>query len=172
MGAEELKAKEAELAGMYEQFYDKIARYAYVHIGSKADAEDIAGDTFLKALKSLDSYREKGLPMSAWLFRIAHNLVVDHLREKSRHRNVDVEGIDLPSGHDLSESVEMQLEIEQVKKAMKELSPSERQVVSLRFISGLSSKEVAEVMKKSDGAVRQMQYAAIGKLKQMLVENA
>ncbi len=171
MGAEELKAKEAELAGMYEQYYDKIARYAYVHIGSKPDAEDIAGDTFLKALKSLPSYREQGLPMSAWLFRIAHNLVVDHLRDKSRHRDIDIEGMDLPSGQNLSESVETRLEMERVKLAMKYLSPSERQVVSLRFISGLSSKEVAEVMKKSDGAVRQMQCAAIGKLKQVLVDN-
>jgi RNA polymerase sigma-70 factor, ECF subfamily len=171
-GAEELKAREAELAGMFEQYYDKIARYVRVHIGNRMAAEDIAGDVFLKALKALPTYRERGLPMNAWLFRIAHNLTVDYLRQKERHNDTDIEGIDVPSSANLSQEVEIKLEMERVKKAMDGLSPSEREVVSLRFMSELSSKEVAAAMHKSDGAVRQMQSSAIAKLRQMLVENA
>src|SRR3989304_8582699 len=75
---------EIELASLYEEYYDRIARYACVHIGDRCDAEDLAGDVFLKALKSLDSYEERGVPMQAWLFRIAHNLVVDYLRKKTK----------------------------------------------------------------------------------------
>ena len=76
--------KESELASLYEKYYDKIAYYVFLHIGSRTEAEDIAGEVFLKALESLKSYKERGIPMQEWLFRIAHNLVVDHLRKTGK----------------------------------------------------------------------------------------
>ncbi len=76
--------REAALAGLHEEYYDRIVRYARVHIGDGPDSEDIAGEVFLKALQSLDSYQERGVPMQAWLFKIAHNLIVDYLRKKAR----------------------------------------------------------------------------------------
>jgi len=170
MSAETLKEKEAELTGMFEQYYDKIARYAYVRIGDRASAEDIAGEVFLKALKGLHFYRERGLPMSAWLFRIAHNLVVDFLRQKSKGCAVPIEEIDLPSEANPALQAETRLEMARVEQAMKVLSPAQQEVIRLRFLSELSSKEVAAVMGKSDGAVREMQSAAISRLKQLLVE--
>ncbi len=170
MSAETLKEKEAELTGMFEQYYDKIARYAYVRIGDRAQAEDIAGEVFLKALKGLSSYRERGLPMSAWLFRIAHNLVVDFLRQKSKGRSVSLDDIDLPSDVNPAQLAETRLEMARVNQAMKALSPAQQEVVRLRFLAELSSKEVAAVMGKSDGAVREMQSSAIARLRQMLVE--
>ena len=71
------KSLETELSGLFGDYYDKIARYASIHIGNRADGEDIAGDVFLKAIDSLGSYEKRGIPMQAWLFKIAHNLVVD-----------------------------------------------------------------------------------------------
>jgi RNA polymerase sigma-70 factor (ECF subfamily) len=65
------KRSETILADLYEEYYDKIAHYAYVRIGDKAEAEDIAGEVFLKALESLKSYEERRIPMQPWLFRIA-----------------------------------------------------------------------------------------------------
>jgi RNA polymerase sigma-70 factor (ECF subfamily) len=81
------------LAGLYEEYYDKIARYVFVHIGNREGAEDIAGEVFLKALKSLESYREQGIPMQGWLFRIAHNLTVDYLRRMDRRTVVPIDSI-------------------------------------------------------------------------------
>jgi len=84
---------ESRLADLYEEYYDKVARYVYVHIGNKEEAEDIAGEVFLKALKSLKSYREQGVPMQGWLFRIAHNLTVDYLRRMDKRRTVPIDSV-------------------------------------------------------------------------------
>jgi RNA polymerase sigma-70 factor, ECF subfamily len=167
---QEQKARyESELSGLYEEYYDRIARYAFVHIGEKDDAEDIAGEVFLKALKSLDSYQERGVPMQAWLFKIAHNMVVDYLRKKSKFKIRDIESDVLPVEEDPVDIAENQIEMEKVKQAMQNLSPDQRQIISLRFMGGLASKEVATIMNKTDGAVREMQRAAIEKLRLIMI---
>ncbi len=165
--------RENELAGLYEEYYDRIARYAFVHIGDRADSEDLAGEVFLKALKSLDSYQERGVPMRAWLFKIAHNLVVDYLRKKAKFRAeaTDMELVQVGNEDPIGEA-ETKIRMEKVAEAMKKLTPDQRQVISLRFMGGLASKEVAEAMKKSDGAVREMQRAAIEKLRTLLASEA
>ena len=159
---------ESMLAGLYDEYYRKIAHYAYVRIGERAEAEDIAGEVFLKALDSLGSYRERGIPMQAWLFRIAHNLVVDYLRgsKKYSHTPIETQQCD---GEDPSVQAERNIEIERVKAAMSGLTKEQREVVSLRFFGGLTSKEVAGILNKKDGAVREMQRAAIEKLRMILV---
>ncbi len=164
---------ESELAGLYEEYYDRIARYAFVHIGDRADSEDIAGEVFLKALRSLDSYQERGVPMQAWLFKIAHNLVVDYLRRKAKAKAQaqDMEVLQIADDDPVKEA-ETKIQMEKVSEAMKKLTPDQRQVISLRFMSGLASKEVAQAMKKSDGAVREMQRAAIEKLRALLAVEA
>lgn len=168
-GKDELRSwYETELAGLYGEYYDRISRYACIHIGDKNDAEDIAGEVFLKALKSLDSYEERGIPMQAWLFKIAHNMVVDYLRKKSKFRQQDIDFVVLQEDEDPVEVAETKIEMEKVVVAMQKLSPDQRQVISLRFMGGLPSKEVASIMKKSDGAVREMQRAAMERLRFLL----
>ena len=163
------RSHEAELAGLYREYYDKIARYASVHIGNRTDAEDIAGEVFLKALESLGSYKERGIPMQAWLFKIAHNLVVDYLREMSKRRTVNIDSVTIESDKGPEEIAEVNIEIERVKKAMEQLTRDQREVLSLRFFGELTSKETASIMGKSDGAVREMQRAATEKLRIILV---
>jgi RNA polymerase sigma-70 factor (ECF subfamily) len=172
MSAETLKEKEAELAGMFDEYYDRIARYAYSRTGDRASSEDIASEVFVKALKALPSYHERGLPMGAWLFRIAHNLVVDFLRQRAKKKTVPLDGIDLPSEVDPARAAETRMEMERVERAMKKLSPSQQEVVRLRFLAELSSKETAAAMGKSDGSVREMQSTAISRLKQLLSDQA
>src|SRR4030043_2052167 len=87
------KGKEARLASLYEEYYDRIACYAYACIRDKKEAEDIAGEVFLKDLESLGTYQERGVPMQAWLFKIAHNLVVDHLRKVSTHTTLPIDTV-------------------------------------------------------------------------------
>ena len=163
------KSIEAELAGLYEGYYDKVARYASVHIGNRADAEDIAGDVFLKALESLGSYEKRGIPMQAWLFKIAHNLVVDYLRKTGKRRMIDIDSVVLKSDRSPEVIAEINVEVERVKKAMEKLTREQREVLSLRFFGELTSKETAAIMGKSDGAVREMQRAATSKLRLLLV---
>jgi len=174
MGAEEKKEvdeqreKENRLASLYDEYFDKIARYIYARIGDKNEAEDLAGEVFLKALESLKSYKERGIPMQAWLYRIAHNLVVDHLRKVTKLKTVPIDTVQIESGEDPVATAEKHIEMERVNEAMQKLTPEQREVVRLRFFGGLSSKEVGAMLSKSDGAVREMQRAAIEKLRGLL----
>ena len=160
--------KRALLSSLYEEYYDKITHYAYSRIGDKAEAEDIAGEVFLKALKSLKSYQPRGVPMQAWLYRIARNLVVDYLRKGSNKRLISLEKVEITSNSNPVSTVEKKIELERVAKAMTQLTEEQREVIRLRFFGGLTSKEAGSVLGKSDGAVREMQRAAIEKLRHAL----
>jgi len=162
------RQNEARLASLYQEYYDRIARYARVHIGDRTEAEDLAGEVFLKALDSLDSYQERGVPMQAWLFRIAHNLVVDHLRKKAKLKTVPIETIPLESNGDPMKLAERNIELERVNRAMIQLTREQREVLGLRFLGGLTSREVGHILRKNDSAVREMQRAAIEKLRKLL----
>ena len=149
---------ETRLSDLYEEYYDKIARYVYVHIDNKEEAEDIAGEVFLKALQSLESYREQGV-------RIAHTLTVDYLRKMNKRRTVPIDSVVLQGNDNPANTAEKNIEFERVSEAMQELTTEQREVINLRFFGGLTSKEVGGVLGKSDGAVREMQRAAIEKLR-------
>jgi len=160
---------EERLGALFDSCYPRLARYAYARTGNRTDAEDIAAEVFVRALESLDSYQERGLPMEAWLFRIAHNLVVDHLRRGSRFERADEEEAELPDFPDPAHIAEERLMMADVRAAMTRLTQDQRDVLSLRFFGGLSSKETADVLHKSDGAVREMQRAALEKMRGLLI---
>jgi RNA polymerase sigma-70 factor (ECF subfamily) len=164
------RSHEAMIAGLYDEYYDKIARYAYAHTGNRSEAEDIAGEVFLKALDSLGSYKERGIPMQGWLFRIAHNLVVDYLRRSAKRKTIPIESVQIEADTDPVTSAERNIELERVEEAMKHITREQREVLRLRFFGGLTSKEVGSLMHKSDGAVREMQRAALENLRRQLVE--
>jgi RNA polymerase sigma-70 factor (ECF subfamily) len=159
---------EATLSSLYEEYYDKIARYAYVRIGDRAEAEDIASDVFMKALESLKSYKERGVPMQAWLFKIAHNLVIDYFRKKQKHKTFSIDDVEIEGGMNPAMVAERNIDLERVKKSMEQLTQEQRGVLALRFFGGLSSRETGQVLNKNDGAVREMQRAAIEKLRNLL----
>lgn len=163
------KLNEANLASLYEEYYDKIARYVYTHIGDRSEAEDIAGEVFLKALESLKSYTERGIPMQAWLFRIAHNLMVDYLRKAVKRKTVSIDTVEIASDADPATIVEKNMELERLTKTMEQLTWEQGEVLRLRFFGELTSKETGSILKKSDGAVREMQRAALEKLRNLLV---
>ncbi len=166
-----IKEYEARLAGLYEEYYDRIAHYVYVRIGNRAEAEDIAGEVFLKALQSLKSYREQGIPMQGWLFKIAHNLVVDHLRKVTKYKTIPIETVEIQDKDDPQKTAETNIEMERVAMAMQQLTDEQKEVIRLRFFGGLSSREVSGLLNKSDGAVREMQRAALEKLRGLLGES-
>ncbi len=160
-----IKEYENRLAGLYEEYYNKIAYYVYVRIGNRAEAEDIAGEVFLKALQSLKSYREQGIPMQGWLFRIAHNLTVDYFRKMDKRRTIPIDSVILPDDNDPADIAEKNIEFERVTQAMKHLTAAQREIINLRFFGGLTSREVGDILDKNEGAVREMQRAAMEKLR-------
>ena len=160
--------KEEQLTALFDSCYPRIARYAFARTGNQTDAEDIAAEVFVRAFQSLGSFRERGLPMEAWLFRIAHNLVVDRFRRESRFQRSDEADVDIRDDTDPAGLAEQHVLMGEVRKAMQQLTPDQREVVRLRFFGGLSSKETATVMHKKDGAVREMQRAALEKLRGLL----
>jgi RNA polymerase sigma-70 factor (ECF subfamily) len=158
------------VAALYETHFERVARYVAVRIGNVSEAEDLASEVFLRALRGVDSYKETGAPMEAWLFRIAHNIVVDHYRKQSR-RPASVpldEAFSLGISHNPSERLERHEEIQRLNRAMEQLSEAQRQVLALRFGGEMTSEQVGEAMGKKPGAVREMQSAAIRKLRQVL----
>ena len=161
-------SKEEQLTALFDSCYPRLVRYAYARTSNSTDSEDIAADVFVRAFESLDSYRDRGAPMEAWLFRIAHNLVVDRIRASARYQRSEEEDEDIPGAPDTAHIAERSLLMGSVRAAMNLLTPDQKEVVSLRFFAELSAKETAEVMHKGHGAVREMQRAALEKLRGIL----
>ena len=163
---------EAALTQLYEENFDRIYRYLVLKIGDRTEAEDMTQQVFLQALKSISSYKWKGMPFSSWLYRIAHNQVVDYLRKKSRRPTVPLdESLPVSGGDDPRQQAERKMEIERVIEATKGLTSAQQEVISLRFAGELSVAEAARVMGRSEGAVKALQHSAIVALrKTMLAE--
>jgi RNA polymerase sigma-70 factor, ECF subfamily len=157
-------------AQLYEAYFDKIFRYIVLRVGNEAEAEDLTQQVFMKVLRSISSFKSKGPPFSSWVYRIAHNQVVDFLRQRNKKATVDIEGLSLPStGEDTQHRMEKELDIEQLKEATKQLTASQQEVLSLRFAGELSIAQCAETMGKSEGAIKALQHAAVQSLRKALV---
>jgi len=162
--------KRARLAALYESYYDRLARYAFVSVGNRADAEDLASEVFMRALESLGSYRERGMPMQAWLFKIARNLIKDYFRKSARRRTVPLEDVSIEAESNPEEQAIAGFEAERVLRVMGRLTESQRRVIELRFFGELTSEETGRVLNKRAGAVRELQSAAIKSLRRLLDE--
>jgi len=154
-------------AQLYEEHFDKIYRYVTFKIGNETEAEDMTQQVFLNALKSISSFKWKGIPFSAWLFRIAHNQVVDYLKSKKRTA-VPLDESLASNDNNPQLIVEQKLDIEQVLAATKQLTEAQREVISLRFAGELPIAQVAKTMGKSQGAVKALQHSAIVALRKTL----
>ena len=159
--------KEA-FARLYEGHFDKIYCYMFLRVGDRGEAEDMTQQVFLKALQSIPDFRWKGTPVSAWLFRIAHNLVIDYWRKEKKRATIPLDESVAGTGMDPELMAEHRLAIKQLVSATKRLTEAQREVIGLRFAGGLSVAEVAEVMGKSQGAVKALQHSAIVALRKAL----
>ncbi|MBF8303665.1 MAG: putative polymerase sigma factor [Dehalococcoidia bacterium] len=166
---EDLARKQSAVERLFETHFERVARYIAIRIGNIHDGEDLASEVFVRALKTVDSYKETGAPMEAWVFRIAHNITIDYLRQKGRRPAVPLdESLPLAAKDDPSEDAERKQEVEELNRAVEQLSEAQQQVLALRFGSEMTSEAAAEVMRKKPGAVREMQSAAIKKLRELL----
>ena len=154
-------------AQLYEEHFDKIYRYVTLKIGNATEAEDMTQQVFLNALQSISSFKWKGIPFSAWLFRIAHNQVVDYFRSKKRTA-VPLDESLASNNNNPQVVVEQKLDIEQLLSATKQLTEAQREVISLRFTSELSIAQAAKAMGKSQGAVKALQHSGVVALRKIL----
>jgi len=153
---------------LYEQHFDRIYRYVALRIGDRIEAEDMTQQVFLHALRSISSFKWKGIPFSAWLFRIAHNQVVDYLRKKTRQATVPLDESQAGSDSNPELMAEHSQDVEHILLATKRLTKAQREVIALRFAGELSIVQVAKVMGKSQGAVKALQHSAIVALRKAL----
>lgn len=155
-------------ASLYEEYFDRIYRYLYLRLENQSDAEDLAQEVFVKALEAIRDYRWRGLPFASWLFRIAHNLMIDLVRKQGKVTEEADE--DLPAGgeSDPAAIAERNLEVARLMDNMDKLSPAQKEVLSLRFGAGLSIAEVARLLGKSPGTVKALQYNGIVALRKRL----
>ncbi|MDD5289065.1 MAG: sigma-70 family RNA polymerase sigma factor [Dehalococcoidales bacterium] len=157
-------------AQLYENHFDKIFRYVVIKIGNQTEAEDMTQQVFVRAYESIGSYQWQGIPFSAWLFRIAHNQMVDYVRKQSKKPTVWLdESMQIRDDSDLEHDVETKIEMEKVVIATKRLTEAQREVISLRFAGGLSITEAAKTMRKSEGAIKALQHSAILSLRKTLL---
>jgi RNA polymerase sigma-70 factor (ECF subfamily) len=157
-------------AQLYENHFDKIFRYVVLKIGNQTEAEDMTQQVFVRAYESIGSYQLQGVPFTAWLFRIAHNQMVDYVRKQSKKHTVWLdETIQVRDDSDLEHDVETKIEMEKVVLASQQLTKAQREVISLRFAGGLSITEAAKTMKKSEGAIKALQHSAILALRKTLL---
>jgi RNA polymerase sigma-70 factor (ECF subfamily) len=157
-------------AQLYENHFDKIFRYVVLKIGNQTEAEDMTQQVFVRAYESIGSYQLQGVPFTAWLFRIAHNQMVDYVRKQSKKHTVWLdETIQVRDDSDLEHDVETKIEMEKVVLASQQLTKAQREVISLRFAGGLSITEAAKTMRKSEGAIKALQHSAILSLRKTLL---
>jgi RNA polymerase sigma-70 factor (ECF subfamily) len=163
-----IQRDEAAFSELYEEYFDKIYRYITLKIGDRMEAEDITQQVFLNALRSIASFKWRGISFSAWLFRIAHNQVVDYFRKKSKRPSVPLENARVAAGDDPEMVAERNLDMEDLIRASHELTDLQREVISLRFAGDLRIAEVARIMGKSEGAIKALQHSAIAALRKTL----
>ena len=156
------------LSWLYQLFYPKLYNYGCLQLGDAQLAEDLASEVLLRVLESLQDYRFRGLPVAAWVFRIARNYVIDLHRRRQRRPQVPLfDGI--PDADDDPHALaERALARRELYLAMRHLTEEQRQVVILKFIEGMDNTSVARVLGRSEGAVKSLQHRALVALRKML----
>ena len=148
---------------LYEQYVERIFNYVYYRTGNVHEAEDLTARVFFRALHHMQTYTDRGVPFSAWLYRIAHNLVANWHRDRSRHQEIPLS--DAPTIHYKGEPPEMALMQTQERDTLLRIIrhlPSERQhLLILKFVEHMSNAEIGETMNRSEGAVKSLYHRTL-----------
>lgn len=159
----------AALEELYLIHFDRIYGYLHLTVGNRHDAEDLTTQTFLKMLESIGRFRWQAAPFSAWLFRIAHNLSMDHFRARRRWQPEE----EVPEPHGSEEpSAELEAMLSIGRQSMLELidklSPEQQQVLTLKFVFNFQNADVAKILEKTEGAIKSLQHRALASLEKQL----
>ncbi|MBX3052457.1 MAG: sigma-70 family RNA polymerase sigma factor [Caldilineaceae bacterium] len=155
---------------LYERYVDRIYSYIYNRVHNGQEAEDLTARTFYRALAKLDSYEDRGLPFSAWLYRIAHNLVANYHRDHSRRQFVPLDVVELRGQQrDQPEAViERTEDHETLWEAIERLPAERRDLLIYKFGNRLSNVEIGDLMDKSEGAIKSLYFRTLAALRKEL----
>jgi RNA polymerase sigma-70 factor (ECF subfamily) len=153
---------------LYGKNVTKIYNYIYYRIGSAPDAEDITSRVFYRAFGHINNYVDKGVPFSAWLYRIAHNLIANWHRDNQRRKEVPLEDhLDLTVRSDHPELwLEKTQEMELLLKGIRRISADRQQLILLKYLENLSNAEIAVIMGRTEGAIKSLYHRALIALKE------
>jgi RNA polymerase sigma-70 factor (ECF subfamily) len=159
---------------LYERYVGKIFNYIYYRVGNVSDAEDLTERVFLRALRHINNYTHRGLPVSAWLYRIAHNLVANWHRDNSRRKDVPLdEGMLLTQHFNFPEHELLRSEERNRLLAVIHELPEERQeLLILKFVDDLSNAEIGRVMGRTEGAIKSLYHRTLLSIRDDLVRLA
>ena len=154
--------------GLFDHFHGPIYRYIASRVQRPSDAEDLTQLVFVKALEALPRYESRGIPFGGWLFRLARNCIIDFVRTRHEHAELDAIGErqGLDAGPD--EIAVNREDMDAVGAAMAALTDEQRETIALRFFAGLSAREAADAMGKQEGTIRGLQFRAIAALRREL----
>ena len=148
---------------LYDRFQPEIVRYLTHRVGNADTAEDLAQQVFLKAWQAIPRYESRGVPFKAWLYRMAHNQMVDYFR--TRRVTTDLEGVDPPVEAE-AETIVLTAEMHAaLQRVLGRLSEDHRQVLTLRFLMEKSAREIGEIMGRKEVTVRGLQMRALQALR-------
>ena len=158
-------------SSIYEANYGKLYRYCYARCSNEWIAAELASSVFLEALEGIDSFEYRGRPLLAWLYRIAHNLVSDHLRKQGRESEAFREQLILATTHDPGPASEV-ADRESLQAALEHLTEDQRQLIALRYFADATTPEIAATMGKSETAVYSLEVRALGALRRAMSPDA
>jgi RNA polymerase sigma-70 factor (ECF subfamily) len=155
---------------LYERYIDRIFNYVYYRTGNAHDAEDLTARVFQRAMNHIRNYTDRGVPFSAWLYRIAHNLVANWHRDRSRKQEIPLDDMPvLPTKSDHPERNLMRSQEQDVLLRIIRTLPSERQtLLILKFVEDMSNAEIGEIMGRSEGAVKSLYHRTLLALRDQL----
>ncbi len=148
---------------LYEQYVERIFNYVYYRTGNQHDAEDLTAKVFFRAMRRLPDYEERGLPVSAWLYRIAHNLVANWHRDRGRRPEISLDEGYASIPH--SEHPEVTLlhreEQNDLLRIIQSLPPERQQLIILKFVEHMSNAEIGQIMGRTEGAVKSLYHRTL-----------
>jgi RNA polymerase sigma-70 factor (ECF subfamily) len=157
---------------LYERYVSRIYNYVYYRTGNHHDAEDLTARVFFRAIRSISTYEDRGLPISAWLYRIAHNLVANWHRDKSRRPEILLDdGISFYPQTEHPEITLMQVEEhERLFQMIRNLPAERQQLLILKFVDHLSNAEIGQIMGRTEGAIKSLYHRTLLSLRDHLTD--
>lgn len=162
--------KQEALAELYETYFLRVYRFIFYRVSHKETAEDLTEDTFIKAFNSLSKLKAIGA-FEGWLFQIARNLVIDYYRKKKQLIPLDAIENTLEYETNVVDIINLQIEQSILLKLLKELNDEQQSVIKMKFIEELDNSTIAQLLDKTEGAIRVIQHRAISKLKELFQNN-
>jgi len=157
------------LEELYLLHFDRIYSYLHMSVGNRHDAEDLTTQVFVKMLESIGKFRWRSAPFSAWLFRIAHNLAMDHFRANRRWQpEEEVPEPDPGEGSAAEQEALESIGRQSMLQLIEKLSHEQQQVLTLKFVFNFSNADAATILDKTDGAIKSLQHRALASLQRQL----